>query len=141
MLKVFEGCTLVTRQLFEVLRELYEKMMLFKPRGSKVCNSERYVVAMGLRHPMVARDVARRLRRVIERCAAEACFVASLGVKASAMTHEAFDRMAAEQADAIKNILLCVDGAGRTADLRSIAAAEARDMDVLFRRLHVAAVQ
>ena len=36
VLKVFEGCTLATRQLFEILRNLYQKIiMLFKPLSSK----------------------------------------------------------------------------------------------------------
>ena len=133
VLKVFEGCTLPTRQLFEVLRQLYEKIMLFKPRSSKVCNSERYVVAVGLKSPVVAREVAKQLRAIVERCAADGHFVTSLGVEVSELTEQAFDLMAAEQADAISTMLACIVE-GRVGGLRPVAAAEAKEIERLFRR-------
>lgn len=135
VLKVFEGCTLVTRQLFEVLRPLYGKIMLFKPRSSKVCNSERYVVAIGLKSPAVAREVAQRLRSVVERCGEDdeqQRFVASLGVEVSEATHAAFDRMAEEQASNIATLLACLHNDPSPSTLRSAAAKEARDIQGLF---------
>lgn len=131
VLKVFEGCTLVTRQLFETLRELYDRIMLFKPLSSKAANSERYVVAVGLRSPAVAREVGRRLRALVGRCEGGA-FVTSLGVEVGELTHQAFDRMAQEQADAIATLLGCVDRA-ETGGLRSVAAKEAKELGEMFR--------
>ena len=131
VLKVFEGCTLPTRQLFEVLRQLYQKIMLFKPRSSKVCNSERYVVAMGLKSPVVAREVAKRLRSIVERCVASKEFVTSLGVEVGELTQQAFDLMAAEQADAIAQMLTCI-ATRRVGGLRALAATEAKEIERLF---------
>lgn len=141
VLKVFEGCTLVTRQLFEILRDLYTHIMLFKPLSSKVCNSERYVVAMGLRSPVVARAVAQRLRAVVDRCGGgghtdadsdrPVLFVESLGVEVGEMAHQAFDRMAQEQADAIKTLVDAIRG-GRVSDLRAVAGGEAKELERMF---------
>lgn len=134
VLKLFEGCTLATRQLFEIVRGLYKKIMLFKPLSSKVSNSERYVVAIGLKSPAVAKQVSEQLRFVIERCRinpASTFFVASLGIDISELTHQAFDLMATEQAEAIGMLLRCIDH-GRTNRLRSAATNEAKRIEALF---------
>ena len=133
VLKIFEGCTLVTRELFEILRALYTKIMLFKPLSSKASNSERYVVGVGLRSPQAARSTARGLRAAIERCrgAAPPLFVVSLGVHVPAATHDAFDQMAAEQAAAIDALHGRVQS-GQLADLRATAATDAKRVEALF---------
>ena len=141
VLKIFEGCTMVTRQLFEILRGLYKKIILFKPLTSKIANSERYIVAMGLKSPVVASQVAERLRSLVERCVARcdladegiSHYISSLGVPVGDDTHAAFDRMATEQARAIEHIVQCIKRR-RTSQLRSAATNDARDVDELFRR-------
>lgn len=131
VLKVFEGCTLVTRQLFETLRSLYATVMLFKPLSSKVCNSERYVVAMGLHSTLWAAEVAKALQGAATEAAASGRFVQSLGREVSADTHGAFDRMAEEQANGIEHLLLCADRVS-VGPLRDAAALEARQIEALY---------
>jgi 23S rRNA U2552 (ribose-2'-O)-methylase RlmE/FtsJ len=156
VLKVFEGCTLVTRQLFEVLRGQFDRTMLFKPTTSKPCNSERYVVALGLRDPLSARSAAGALRAACRGCAAPAAggggrgggesdtpgapshpllpsssppslrYVSDLGVEVSDLTRTAFDRMADEQASAIHTL---IGALRRPHSLRPLAVEEARAIE------------
>lgn len=125
VLKVFEGCTLPTREVFECLRGLFETVMLHKPRTSKSCNSERYIVCMHLKSPAAARDVARSLRDVVGTTQKNGVFVTTLGIPVSAMTHEAFDRMAEEQAQAIDSLITSIDRVD-TATPRNLAISDAR---------------
>lgn len=134
VLKIFEGCTLATRELFETLRLLYDRVMLFKPLSSKACNSERYVVAVGLRSPVAAAVASQRLRSVVTQALVDPPrFVHTLGVEVSDMSHEALDQMATEQQTAIRTLLFCVDR-GDMSSLREAARKEAKDIEGLFRR-------
>lgn len=125
VLKVFEGCTLPTRQLFEVLRALYARVLLFKPRSSKACNSERYVLAVGLHDEVEAARVAVVLRRVVETCSSRKMHVHDLGVGVSDVVHRAFDTMAATQVEEIDRVLACCAD-GNMEPLRALASAEER---------------
>ena len=118
VLKVFEGSTLVVRQIFEVLRGLYRTVMLCKPHCSKACNSERYVIARDLVRD--GRDVAKALRAALER----GLVIADLGVPVSEPVHRAFDSMLAEQAAEIARVLGCIQKRNME-PLRQLARAEA----------------
>ena len=137
VLKILEGCTQPTRQLFEVVRSLYERTMLFKPLSSKMCNSERYIVATNLQSAVHAERAAQLLRTAVDLCNVgrpDARFVACLGVEVSEMTHCAFDHMASEQADAIRTVLQSIER-GRVGDLRTLAVAEAKQIEECLRTL------
>lgn len=142
ILKIFEGSTMMVRQAFELLCTLYDRVLLYKPLASRVCNSERYVVARGLRSAISAVLVSERLRSALADDTASAddsmagsdrgyC-VSLLGddgvpIPVSERTHEAFDAMARVQADAIATVLRAIDG-DRTHTLRRAAQREAAQL-------------
>ena len=127
VLKIFEGCTHVTRQLFELTRSLYTHIMLSKPCCSKACNSERYFIAIGLRDCARAKAVAAQLREAVSRCAgkkeAERVYVTNLGIDVSSMVHRAFDTMALNQSNEIRKLVECI-ASGDASSLRRMAKEE-----------------
>ena len=130
VLKIFEGSTLVTRELFEVLRSLYARTMLFKPLTSRAANSERYVVALGLRDASSARVWSRRLREHVDRT--DGGYVHTLGVGVSDAVHGAFDTMAERQAACVDELLGAM---AQERALPAIRAAARREFRALQRLL------
>lgn len=125
VLKVFEACTLPTREVFEILRKLYSNTMLCKPACSRACNSERYFIACGLLDEQRAADAARQLRDAVNR--SHGLFVTTLGVRVSDLAHRAMDTLAEEQAGSIRGVLAAAS-CGDLSGLRKLAAQEAADV-------------
>lgn len=65
ILKLFEGSTLPTRQLMCALKSIYRESVLYKPRTSKCCNSERYAIFLSLRSAKMAAELSEDIRLVL----------------------------------------------------------------------------
>lgn len=100
VLKIFEGSTLPIRQLFELFRVLFHRTVLHKPLCSRACNSERYIVALGLKDTALAHRASRQFRNVVH--ATRFAFVCDIGVHVTDVVHTAFDDMAQTQAAEIR---------------------------------------
>lgn len=128
VLKVFEGSTTVTRQIFQLLRGLYRTSKVAKPLCSKAGNSERYFVAEGLHDVEHALAVGRSLREGVERCMRERLFPTALeGVTPDATVHVAFDTMSRAQAGQLEVLLETTGDAVHA--LRRVASREARTLE------------
>jgi 23S rRNA U2552 (ribose-2'-O)-methylase RlmE/FtsJ len=70
VIKFFDMLTMFTASLLEILRPLFLQISIIKPRTSRACNSERYVVCTGLRlitgpqQPAMHREAVVHLMRV-----------------------------------------------------------------------------
>jgi len=65
IVKLFEGSTLPTRQLMCTLKSIYRESVLYKPRTSKCCNSERYAIFICLRSAKMAAELSEDIRLVL----------------------------------------------------------------------------
>lgn len=61
ILKIFDCFTLPTIQILWVFHQMFEKFQVIKPATSRVCNSEKYIVAQGFRgmNPSLERFLVR----------------------------------------------------------------------------------
>lgn len=112
IVKIFEGSTIPTRQLFELMRSLYHKIALSKPSSSKSCNSERYIVANGLKDANEALLVAKQLRCIVDATSNDV-HIADLGVLVSKDVNAAFDAMAVTQNNEINRLVNVVKNSNK----------------------------
>ena len=137
VVKVFEGSLQPTRDVVSILRRLYTRTLLYKPKTSKAGNSERYAIAVGLIDVDEADGAAQQLARALD----VPGHVHQLLARADADMSRAFDAMAATQT---KELVDMIDVATHRRDERAATQHErvvercARDLSWL--QAHVASL-
>ena len=130
VVKIFEGSTHATRDLFGVLVALYDVAHLVKPKTSKAGNSERYIVCSGLRDAGGAAASARRMHEICEQLSVSGTWVHRLCSLRNARVDQAFDHMIEVQCCELRSLLAAARG-GEEAQ-RTLAEARMRDAEWLL---------
>ena len=105
IVKMFEGSTRAVRDTFDVLKDQYQSVYLYKPRTSKVANAERYAIAVSLKDETRAREVAHHIQTTANRAARERKCVTQLLPCPSIQTERAFQSLSAKQVTEIHRLL------------------------------------
>lgn len=102
VVKIFEGSTDATRDLFHILLTLYEEVHLVKPKTSRCANSERYIVCC--RYLEGQKYDAEQLAVIVEELRAGR-WLCRLCTTRNQRVDEAFEALAREQCKGIESVL------------------------------------
>ena len=125
VLKIFEGCTAPTLDLCRLLRMLYASVTVEKPRTSKACNSERYVICVNFRPTEPLRSqIVTALERATQQTRHGTLFGQRLlAAPPTEATRALFRGLAERQAESIRASLR-----GDARELRALRATDCREL-------------